>query len=143
MSDSGRGELTGAASAAQRDEPPHSGIGDLRPPKQRYKEHAQSGAAGSPEELKPSQQHDKRPLSDVLNEAEEEIVAAAAGSGGGRPGLPPNSNGFPGALQPRQAKQPRQQDSLIRNVARPHKPRIGPEYQAELPPFNPNHHARP
>jgi hypothetical protein len=143
MSDSGRNQLTGAAAEAQRDEPHQSGDIDLRPPKQRYKEHAQSEAAGSPEEAGPPRQHDKRPLSDVLNEAEEEIVAAAAGCGGSPLGLPPDSNGFPGASHSRQAKQPRQQDSLIRNIARPHKPRIGPEYQAELPPFNPNRSAPP
>ena len=143
MSDSGRSELTGAAAAAQRDEPHHPGAVDLRPPKQRYKEHAQSEAAVSPEEARPPQQHDKRPLSDVLNEAEDEVVAAAAGSGGSPLGLPPDNNGFPGASHSRQAKQPRQQDSLIRNIARPHKPRIGPEYQAELPPFNPNHTVPP
>lgn len=141
MSDSGRSEVTGAAAVAQTDEPRQSGDIDLRPPKKRYKEHAQSEAAGSPEEPRPPRQHDKRPLADVLNEAEEEIVAAAAGSGGSPPVISLDSDGFPGASQPRQAKHPRQQDSLIRNIAQPHKPRIGPEYQADLPPFNPNHHA--
>ena len=144
MSEQGCSEHTGPAAADQRDEPDHSGAADLRPPKQRYKEHAQSEAAAvPPEEPKPTQQNDKRPLSAVLDEAEEEIVAAATGGAASRPTAPCDAGDLPGISQPRQAKQPRQQDSLIRNIARPHKPRIGPEYQAELPPFNPNHRARP
>jgi hypothetical protein len=119
---------------------------DSRPPKQRFKERAQSGAAATAQEPQQPKSRDKRPLVDLLDAAEAEIVDAA--QRGGRPeadGASSDGGGGSGSGdgdntgQRAAAKQPRQVDSLIRNIARPHKPRIGPEFQAELPQFNPQH----
>jgi DNA segregation ATPase FtsK/SpoIIIE-like protein len=88
---------------------------DLRPPKQRYKE----SAAASPAR---SQQREKRPLSDILDAAESDIVAIADGD---------SPSDYPQQASPARSdeegappKQLRHVDSLIRNLARPHKPRI-------------------
>lgn len=146
MSDLGRGEPT---------EGPADDVSEVSqhlPPKQRFKASAQSEAAASPPQQEPApQQRDKRPLSAVLDDAEEEIVAIAqggsgsgsdsggSGGSGAAAASPADSGEEHGTSQRKQAKQPRQQDSLIRNIAQPHKPRIGREFQAELPAFNPNH----
>lgn len=137
MSDLGRSEPTGPAEdVSQESQQPSS---DPRPPKQRFKESAQQSEAAA----SPPQQREKRPLSAVLDDAVEEIDAAAQGKehsgGSGGSASPAGSGEVHGTSQPKQAKQPREQNSLIRNIARPHKPRVGPEFQAELPAFNPNH----
>lgn len=136
MGDLGPKEPTTSAAAGQST--PHESSSDPRPPKQRFKESAHG--ASPPQLDQQPQQRDKRPLSAVLDDAESEIVAAArSGCDSGALPSPTGSGELPGLSQQKEAKQPRQQASLIRNVARPHKPRIGPEYQAVLPPFNPNH----
>ncbi len=132
-----------SAAAGTAADPPSS---DPRPPKQRFKETAQ-GSPTAPRQPQPHLQPraDKRPLSEILDAAEQQIVEAAEGSdpgsspcGGGSPGEGRRRSGKGTSAERRSAaKQPRQVDSLIRNIARPHKPRIGPEYQAVLPPFNP------
>lgn len=128
-----------SAAAATAADPPSS---DPLPPKQRFKETAQ-GSATAPRQPQPRLQPraDKRPLSDILDAPEQKIVEAAEGSspcGSGSPGEGRRRSGEGTSAERRSAaKQPRQVDSLIRNIARPHKPRIGPEYQAVLPPFNP------
>lgn len=142
MGDLGPEEPTASAAAGQST--PQELSSDPRPPKQRFKESAHGEQAASPSQQdQQPQQRDKRPLSAVLDDAESEIIAAArsnSDSGGSpSPPSPAGSGDLPGLSQQKEAKQPRQQASLIRNVARPHKPRIGPEYQAVLPPFNPNH----
>ena len=102
---------------------------DARPPKQRFKETAHDAAV----DAATAQQADrKRPLAELLDEAEERIVAVAEG----KSPVPASPNGRP---RPDEAarKRPHQTASLIRNVAQPHKPRIGPGYQADLPALQP------
>ena len=46
------------------------------------------------------------------------------------------------AAQP-DPKQPRAPESLLRNVCKPHLPRVGPSFQATLPPLQPRPKQRP
>lgn len=102
------------------------------PPKQRFKE--------ATLQLEAATSRQKRPLADVGTEGRPEENpspwdptdrAAAAG----RDGATATDDGVEAAKQ--SGKLPRIQPSLLRNIAPFRKPRVGPEYQAVIPPLQP------
>lgn len=103
------------------------------PPKQRFKASAHKLGPAVQPKLKNQGKGEKRSLQDLLEAAEAEVYPVIdQGKGSDGTPEPEIQARFEGRFE---SKNPRQVSSLLLNIAQPHKPRIGPEYQAVLPPM--------